>query len=79
MCEKLLEDTGVAIFPGSDFGRPEVEFTARLAYVDFDGREALEGMKKVPGNQHPGQEYLEKYCSRMLEAIDRICDWLNKI
>ena len=79
MCEKLLEDTGVAILPGSDFGRPEDEFTARLAYVDFDGREALEGMKKVPGNQHPGQEYLEKYCSRMLEAIDRICDWLNKI
>ncbi|MFQ5484282.1 MAG: pyridoxal phosphate-dependent aminotransferase [Desulfobacterales bacterium] len=77
MCERLLEDTGVAILPGSDFGRPEDEFTARLAYVDFDGRKALEGIAKVPGDQNPGQEYLEKYCGRMLEAIDRICDWLN--
>jgi len=77
MCERLLEDTGVAILPGSDFGRPEDEFTARMAYVDFDGRKALEGIAKVPGDQNPGQEYLENYCSRMLEAIDRICDWLN--
>jgi len=79
MCEKLLDETGVAILPGSDFGRPENEFTARLAYVDFNGREALEGVKKVPSNQNPGQEYLEKYCGRMLKATDRICDWLNNI
>ena len=77
MCERLFEDTGVAILPGSDFGRPEDEFTARMAYVDFDGRKALEGIAKVPGDQNPGQEYLENYCSRMLEAIDRICNWLN--
>ncbi len=79
MCEQLLDETSVAILPGSDFGRPEDEFTARLAYVDFNGREALEGIKKVPGNQNIGQEYLEKYCGRMLEAIDRICDWVNNI
>ena len=77
LCENLLNDTGVAILPGSDFGRPEAEFTARLAYVDFDGKEALDGIKKVPDKQSPGQEYLEKYCGRMLEAIDRICDWVN--
>ena len=35
MCENLLKDTGVAILPKSDFGRPENEFTAHLAYVDF--------------------------------------------
>lgn len=77
MCDKLLDETGVAILPGSEFGRPEDEFTARLSYVDFNGKEALEGMKKVPADQNPGQEYLEKYCGRMLEAIDRICDWAN--
>ncbi len=37
MCEALLTQTGVAVLPGSDFGRPPEELTARLAYVDFDG------------------------------------------
>lgn len=78
MCEKLLEDTGVAILPGSDFGRPEDEYTARLAYVDFDGKEALNGLKNLPANQVPGQKYLEEYCGGMIEAIDRICDWLDQ-
>lgn len=41
-CEKLLQDTGVAILPGTDFGRPAGEMTCRLAYVDFDGKKALE-------------------------------------
>ncbi len=77
MCEKLLDDTGVAILPGSDFGRPENEFTARMAYVDFDGKKALEGVREIPLDQTPGTEYLEKYCGRMIEAIDHICKWLN--
>ncbi len=37
LCSRLLEDTGVAILPGVNFGRPEDELTARIAYVDFDG------------------------------------------
>lgn len=77
MCEKLLDDTGVAILPGSDFGRPENEFTARMAYVDFDGKKALEGVKEIPLDQSPGTKYLDKYCGKMIEAIDRICEWLN--
>jgi len=48
MCRRLLEDTEVAILPGSDFGRPANELTARLALVDFDG--ARDG-----GGRHPGR------------------------
>ncbi len=77
MCERLLNDTGVAILPGSDFGRPKHEFTARLAYVDFDGAEALKNMKDVPTDQLPGNDFLEKYCGHVLKAIDRMGDWLN--
>ena len=40
-CERLLAETGVAVLPGSSFGRPESELTARLAFVDFDGARAL--------------------------------------
>jgi len=41
LCARLLNDTGVAVLPGSDFGRPEEELTVRIAFVDFDGNKAL--------------------------------------
>ena len=41
-CSQLLADTGVAILPGSDFGQPEKELTARIAFVDFNGKDALD-------------------------------------
>ncbi|MEC9071332.1 MAG: pyridoxal phosphate-dependent aminotransferase, partial [Myxococcota bacterium] len=41
LVERALEETGVAFLPGSCFGRPEGELTARLAFVDFDGGRAL--------------------------------------
>jgi aspartate aminotransferase len=31
LCERLLEDTGVAALPSSDFGRPAGELSLRLA------------------------------------------------
>jgi hypothetical protein len=31
LCERLLEDTGVAVLPGSDFGRSPAELSLRLA------------------------------------------------
>ena len=43
----LLENTGVALLPGSVFGRPEDEFTARLSYVDFDGARALAAAETI--------------------------------
>ena len=38
LCRGLLDDMGVAILPVVDFGRPDGELTARLAYVDFNGK-----------------------------------------
>ncbi|MFC2164213.1 aminotransferase class I/II-fold pyridoxal phosphate-dependent enzyme [Acidobacteriota bacterium] len=77
MCRRLLEDTGVAILPGSNFGRKPDELTARLAYVDFNGRAALDALKSLPGNQPLSEEFLKKYCGNVIEAIDRICEWMT--
>ena len=41
LCAQLLQDTGVAILPGSAFGRAPEELFARLAFVDFKGDLAL--------------------------------------
>lgn len=77
MCRRLLEDTGVAILPGSDFGRNPEELTARLAYVDFNGRAAIESLDSLEENTPIEEEFLKKHCKNVLEAIDRICHWLN--
>jgi aspartate aminotransferase len=76
LCERLLEDAGVAILPGSHFGRPQDELTARIAYVDFDGGEALEAVAQV-GRDHPVEPFLRQHCGRVVSAIDALCDWLD--
>ncbi len=76
LCDALLEDTGVAILPGSDFGRPEGELTARLAFVDFDGAAAL---KNYPQNNALDSGYLARNCGPTLEAVDRIVSWLEAL
>ena len=37
MCKDILEKTGVALLPGSDFGLDREIMIARLSYTDFDG------------------------------------------
>ena len=72
LCKRVLEDTGVAFLPGDDFGRPADEFTARIAYVDFDGERALEAAKTEPVDVN----FIRKYCSNTVVAIEKICDWV---
>ena len=46
LCRAILEETGVALLPGVDFGQSPEELSARLSYVDFDGKRALDLVKK---------------------------------
>jgi aspartate aminotransferase len=77
LCTKLLEDTGVALLPGSAFGRPGEEFTARLAYVDFDGARAISACKRLKNSNGIDEQFLKNYCGNILKAIDLICDWIK--
>jgi aspartate aminotransferase len=76
LCERLLEDTGVAILPGSEFGRPPAELTARIAYVDFDGARVLEAAAFVPEREELSEAFLREHCSDTLEAVERLCNWI---
>lgn len=76
LCEQLLIDTGVAILPGRAFGRYVEELTARIAYVDFDGAAALAAASAYAPGQPLDEDFVRRYCARVLEAVDRICDWL---
>ncbi len=77
-CERLLQETGVAILPGSSFGRPAKELTARMAFVDFDGARALAAAEQHAADQPLDEQFLRLYCERVLVAIERLCAWLKK-
>lgn len=78
MCEKLLEETGVAILPGSAFGRPPEELTARLALVDFDGAKALAMAEKYPDQEILPEDFLQNCCFKIVEATERLCRWMEQ-
>ncbi len=75
LCRRALGETGVAFLPGSDFGRPVEELTARLAYVDFDGGAALEGVSRLGPDDTITAGFLQEYCPRVTTAVERLCDW----
>lgn len=77
LCERLLEDTGVAVLPGVEFGRPAEELTLRIAYVDFDGARALVAAQQVPARETLEKDFLEIYCPNVVQGIDAICGWLR--
>jgi aspartate aminotransferase len=76
---RLLEETGAALLPGSVFGRPVEEYTARLAYVDFDGARALAAAETISPEDPLTEEFSKTYCSHMLEGTNKIVDWLKSL
>jgi len=78
-CTALLEDTGVAILPASDFGFVPDHMGARVAFVDFDGGGAL----ALAGGEYAGQplaaDFVEQACPRLVLAMDKVEHWLGSL
>ncbi len=77
LCDKLLADTGVALLPSFDFGRPSEELTARLSYVDFDGENALKIAASEYADKPLDKKFIHRCCPNMPEAMNRIEEWLK--
>lgn len=75
LCERALDDLGIAFLPGSVFGRPEHELSVRISCVDFDGGAALEAAGEL-GEDEPGEDFLDKYCNPTFDAVNRLADWV---
>ena len=71
MCKDILEKTGVALLPGSDFGFNESKLLARLSFTDFDGNEF---MKKTQ-NEDIDEQAVEKYASKIVEGVIKLKSW----
>lgn len=77
LARRLLDEAGVALLPGSDFGRPREELTLRIAYVDFDGAKALASLEARPLDAPIDEHFLAVHCHSVLQGVDRICTWLR--
>ncbi len=76
LCQQLLNNAGVALLPGTDFGLPENQLYTRLAFVDFDGEKALNAITE---KNTPNEELLKNYCPKLVIACDRIKQWLQAL
>jgi aspartate aminotransferase len=79
MCSALLEETGVAMLPGHDFGRDPAELTARLAFVDFDGEYALKVASREYTNKEIDISFIKRCTPRLVEAFQQLTGWFSSL
>jgi len=77
LCERLLEETGVAILPGEAFLLPPDELIARLAFVNFDGSKALSMCETIPLCVDLPEDFADNYCLSVIQGVQKIADWVN--
>ncbi len=73
LCQKILNDTGFAMLPGSDFGMEEEKLLSRIAFVDFDGSKAL---KMISKEKSSPDSFLDLACPKILKGISLLKDWI---
>jgi len=73
LCQKILNDIGFAMLPGSDFGMEEDKLLSRIAFVDFDGSKAL---KMISKEKLSSDNFLDLTCPKIAKGISLLKDWI---
>ena len=76
MCKDILNKTGVALLPGSDFGLDNNKMVARLSYTDFDGANFL---KNTLGSKKLDNADLKKYAPNIVDGVLKLKDWSKSL
>ena len=76
MCDSILNNTGVALLPGSDFGFDETKMLARLSFTDFDGQEF---MNKIEDNQKIENDHIANLAPKIIEGVNKLKKWSESI
>jgi len=74
LCEDILDNTGVASLPGSDFGFNSHKMIIRLSFTDFDGKEF---MKNILDNTNIDYKLLNKFAPKIVEGTKRLKAWVE--
>ena len=76
LCEAILNDTGVAMLPGSDFGFKPKKMLTRLSYTDFDG---VEFFNNVSDYKSISEEMVKKYAPNVVEGTTKLSNWAKNL
>ena len=76
MCNDILNKTGVALLPGTDFGLSENKMIARLSYTDFSGEDFL---KNTLGSKRLDKADLKKYAPNIVDGVSKLKGWSNSL
>ena len=76
MCNDILNKTGVAMLPGSDFGFKPKKMLARLSYTDFSGETFL---KNINSGKKLDYDLIKKLAPNVVEGTKRLVDWSKNL
>ncbi len=76
MCDNILNDTGVALLPGSDFGFDQKQMLARLSFTDFDGQKFMNGIKD---DETIDFDKINEFAPKVVEGVDKLKKWSESI
>ena len=76
LCEAILNDTGVAMLPGSDFGFKPKKMLTRLSYTDFNGTEFF---RNVSDCNSIDDEMIKKYAPNVVEGVSKLTNWAKNL
>ena len=77
MCEDLLNNTGVILLPGSDFGIPKEKMIARLSFTDFDGENFMKSI--LNNNDSINLDIISKLAPKVVEGTKRLKNWAESL
>ena len=76
MCSDILEKTGVALLPGSDFGFSKERMIVRLSFTDFNGQEFMNYIKK---NNKLDTSLISKFAPKIVEGTNKLKLWSESL
>ena len=76
MCKDILNKTGVALLPGSDFGLDSSKMLARLSFTDFDGSNFLHNT--ISRNKLDNAD-LEKNAPNIVAGVEALKEWSKSL
>ena len=76
MCKDILNKTGVALLPGSDFGLENSKMLARLSFTDFDGANFL---NNTLGSKKLDEGDLKKNAPNIVEGVSVLKEWSKSL
>ena len=76
LCESILDETGVAMLPASDFGFRPKKMLTRLCYIDFNGNEFLNAQAN---GKIIDDKIIEKYAPNVVEGVKKLSNWAKNL